>query len=58
MIPADGANFAVWGEEVIEPTASAVTCVRNGRMCHIIMQLYPSAVGQITPLRLRLRQKF
>ena len=37
-------------EEVIEPTASAVTCVRNGRMCHIILQLYPSAVCQITPL--------
>ena len=28
----------------------AVTCVRNGRMCHIILQLYPSAVCQITPL--------
>ena len=25
-------------EEVIEPTASAVTCVRNGKMCHIILQ--------------------
>ena len=37
-------------EEVIEPTASAVTCVKNGRMCHIILQLYPSAVCQITPL--------
>ena len=37
-------------EEVIEPTASAVMCVRNGRMCHIILQLYPSAVCQITPL--------
>ena len=25
-------------EEVIEPTASAVMCVRNGKMCHIILQ--------------------
>ena len=42
-------------EKVIEPTASAVTCVRNGRMCHMILQLYPSAVCQITPLTKTIR---
>ena len=30
-------------EEVIEPTASAVMCVKNDRICDIIFQLYPSA---------------
>ena len=30
-------------EEVIESTASAVTCVKNDRICDIIFQLYPSA---------------
>ena len=37
-------------EEIIEPTASAVTCFRNDRICDIILQLYPSAWCQITPL--------
>ena len=36
-------------EEVIEPTASAVMCVKNDRICDIIFQLYPSAWCQITP---------
>ena len=37
-------------EEVIEPTASAVTCVKNDRICDIILHLYPSDWCQITPL--------
>ena len=37
-------------EEDIDPTGSAVTCVRNDRICDIILQLYPSAWCQITPL--------
>ena len=35
---------------LVEDHVAAVTCVRNGRMCHMILQLYPSAVCQITPL--------
>ena len=31
-------------EEVIKPTASAVMCVKNDRICDIIFQLYPSAL--------------
>ena len=37
-------------EEVIESTASAVTCVKNDRICDIIFQLYPSARCQIIHL--------
>ena len=37
-------------EEVIEPTASAVMCVKNDRICDIIFQLYPSAWCQIIHL--------
>ena len=37
-------------KEVIEPTASAVTCDKNDRICDIILQLYLSAWCQITPL--------
>ena len=37
-------------EEVIESTASAVTCVKNDRICDIIFQLYPSALCQIIHL--------
>ena len=37
-------------KEVIEPTASAVTCVKNDRICDIIFQLYPSARCQIIHL--------
>ena len=37
-------------EEDIDPTGSAVTFVRNDRICDIILQLYPSAWCQITPL--------
>ena len=37
-------------EEAIEPTASALTCVKNDRICDIIFQLYPSAWCQITSL--------
>ena len=37
-------------EEVIEPTASAVTCVKNDRICDIIFQLYPFAWCQIIHL--------
>ena len=37
-------------EEVIESTASALTCVKNDRICDIIFQLYPSARCQIIHL--------
>ena len=37
-------------QEDIDPTESAVTCVRNDRICDIILQLYLSAQCQITPL--------
>ena len=37
-------------EEVIEPTASAVMCVKNDRICDIIFQLYVSAWCQIIHL--------
>ena len=37
-------------KEVIEPTASAVTCDKNDRICDIILQLYLSAWCQISPL--------
>ena len=37
-------------KEVIEPTASAVTCDKNDGICDIIFQLYHSAWCQITPL--------
>ena len=37
-------------EEDIDPTGSAVTFVRNDRICDIILQLYLSAQCQITPL--------
>ena len=37
-------------EEDIDPTGSDVRCVRNDRICDIILQLYPSARCQITPL--------
>ena len=37
-------------EEVIEPTASAVLCVKNDRICDIIFQFYPSARCQIIHL--------
>ena len=37
-------------EEVIEPTASAVMCVKNDRICDIIFQLYPFAWCQIIHL--------
>ena len=37
-------------EEDIDPTGSDVRCVRNDRICDIILQLYLSAQCQITPL--------
>ena len=37
-------------EEVIDPTGSDVRCVRNDRICDIILQLYLSDQCQITPL--------
>ena len=37
-------------EEDIDPTGSDVRCVRNHRICDMILQLYLSAQCQITPL--------
>ena len=37
-------------EEDIDPTGSDVRCVRNERICDIILQLYLSAQCQINPL--------
>ena len=37
-------------EEDIDPTGSDVRCVRNDRICDIILQLYLSAQCQITAL--------
>ena len=37
-------------EEDIDPTGSDVRCVRNDRICDMILQLYLSAQCQITPL--------
>ena len=37
-------------EEGIDPTGSHVRCVRNDRICDMILQLYLSAQCQITPL--------
>ena len=37
-------------EEDIDPTESDVRCVRNDRICDMILQLYLSAQCQITPL--------
>ena len=37
-------------EEDIDPTGSDVRCVRNDRICDIILQLYLSDKCQITPL--------
>ena len=36
-------------EEDIDHTGSDVRCVRNDRICDIILQLYLSAQCQITP---------
>ena len=35
-----------------DTTASAVTCVRNDRICDMILQSYPSDLCKITPLSL------
>ena len=37
-------------EEDIDPTGSDVRCVRNDRICDIILQVYLSDQCQITPL--------
>ena len=37
-------------KEDIDPTGSDVRCVRNDRICDMILQLYLSAQCQITPL--------
>ena len=37
-------------EEDIDPTGSDVRCVRNDRICDMILQLYLPAQCQITPL--------
>ena len=49
MIPADGANFTVWGSHRTHCKCCNV-CVKNYRICKIILQLYLSAWCQITPL--------
>ena len=37
-------------EEVIEPTASAIACVKNDKICDVIFELYPFARCQIIHL--------
>ena len=37
-------------EEDIDPTGSDVRCVRNDRICDMLLQLYLSAQCQITPI--------
>ena len=49
MIPAYGANFTVWGSHRTHCKCCNV-CVKNYRICKIILQLYLSAWCQITPL--------
>ena len=49
MIPAYGANFTVWGSHRTHCKCCNV-CVKNYRICKIILQLYLSARCQITPL--------